>query len=109
MTLSPWMIYLADVCTSLCIVANIGLGVCSVFLFVVLVTWPDLRYRLRAIAWTLAACVFVTIFVPSGKVLTAMYVLPPIVNSDAVQKLPDEAVDLMRQYIKDVLKVKDEK
>lgn len=103
------MIYIADVCTSLCIVANIGLVVSVIFMPVFLITWPELRHLFRAFLWTVAACVFVTIFVPSGKVLTAMYVLPPVVNSDAVQKLPAEVVELMRQYIKDVLNTKDEK
>lgn len=103
MTLSPWMIYAADVCTSLCVVASIGLFFCSAALFVALVTWPDMRGRMRMIAWTLAACLTVVIFVPSGKVLAAMYVLPAIVNSSFVQELPREAVEAARAYIRDML------
>lgn len=103
MTLSPWMIYAADVCTSLCVVASIGLFLSSVALLIAFVTWPDLREHVRSIAWTLAACMTVVIFVPSGKVLAAMYVLPAIVNSAAVQELPGEVVEAARAYIRDML------
>lgn len=103
MTLSPWMIYAADVCTSLCVVASIGLFLCSASLFVAMVTWPVMRDRMRMIAWTLGACLTIVIFVPSGKVLAAMYVLPAIVNSAAVQELPAEAVEAARAYIRDML------
>ena len=103
MTLSPWMIYAADVCTSLCVVASIGLFFSLVSLFIVFVTWPEFRDRVRLLAWTLAVCMTVVIFVPSGKVLAAMYVLPAIVNSAAVQELPREVVEAARTYIRDLL------
>lgn len=100
MTLSAWMIYAADVCTSLCVVASIGLFVCAAFLFVAFV---EKRDSVRVIAWAMAACLTVVIFVPSGKVLAAMYVLPAIVNSSAVQELPGEVVEAARAYIRDLL------
>ena len=103
MTLSPWMIYAADVCTSLCFVASIGLVLSAAGLFVAFVTWPALYDRVRLLAWTLAACLTVVIFVPSGKVLAAMYVLPAIVNSSAVQELPGEVVEAARAYIRELL------
>ncbi|MGN1149481.1 MAG: hypothetical protein ACI4SY_02105 [Sutterella sp.] len=103
MTLSPWMVYAADVCTSLCVVASIGLFLSGAALFVALVTWPMMYDRVRVIVWTLAAYLTVVIFVPSGKVLAAMYVLPAIVNSAAVQELPAEAVEAARAYIRDLL------
>ena len=109
MTLSPWMIYAADVCTSLCVVASIGLFLSSAALFLTFVMWPqvrdwpEMRVGVRVSAWTLAACLTVVIFVPSGKVLAAMYVLPAIVNSAAVQELPGEVVEAARAYIRDLL------
>ena len=110
MTLSAWMIYAADVCTSLCVAANIGIFLSLTVLFLALVTWPALHEYVRLIAWTLAACLIVSIFVPSGKVLAAMYVLPAIVNSAAVQELPREVVEAARAYIRDMLpKAKDSK
>lgn len=103
MTLSAWMIYIADVCTSMCVAATIGLVLSCTALFIALVTWPALHEHVRLFAWTLAACVTVVIFVPSGKVLAAMYVLPAIVNSSLVQELPGEAVEAARAYIRDLL------
>ena len=103
MTLSAWMIYAADVCTSLCVAANIGIFLSLTVLFLALVTWPALHEYVRLISWTLAACLIVAIFVPSGKVLAAMYVLPAIVNSSLVQELPGEAVEAARAYIRDLL------
>ena len=103
MTLSPWMIYAADVCTSLCIVASIGFFFSVWSLFIAFVTWPELRDRVRVILWAMAACLTIVIFVPSGKVLAAMYVLPAIVNSPIVQELPAEAVEAARAYIRDML------
>lgn len=109
MTLSAWMIYAVDVCTSLCLAASIGLFFSSAALLIAFVTWPqmrdwpEMRDGVRVSAWTFAACLTVVIFVPSGKVLAAMYVLPAIVNSSVVQELPGEAVEAARAYIRDLL------
>ena len=50
-----------------------------------------------------AVCLIVSLllmtFVPSGKTLAAMYVIPPIVNSAAVQELPSELVDVAREWL----------
>ena len=61
--------------------------------------------------WSLITCVLLLIlnvFVPSGKTLAAMYVIPPIANSDAVQKLPAEIVDVARDWL-DALRPEKEK
>ena len=46
--------------------------------------------------------VFLQIFIPSGKTLAAMYILPPIVNSEAVQKLPSELTDLAIEWLREL-------
>lgn len=42
----------------------------------------------------------IRVFIPNGKTIAAMYVLPPIVNNESVQALPSEVLDFVRGYIK---------
>lgn len=49
------------------------------------------------------------VFLPSGKTLAAMYILPPIVNSDAVQKLPSELTDLAIEWLRELKPNKENK
>lgn len=42
------------------------------------------------------------VFLPSGRTLAAMYILPPIVNSEAVQKLPSELTDLAIEWLREL-------
>ena len=53
--------------------------------------------------------VFLQIFIPSGKTLAAMYILPPIVNSEAVQKLPSELTDLAIEWLRELKPNKENK
>lgn len=105
-----WMIYLADVCTSLCIVATAVLclgAVFSFFFFVGMVTVEERSPRevlsctpFKIIVTAFAISGLVVVFVPSGKVLATMYILPKVVNSEMVQELPKEAVEYAREYVK---------
>lgn len=45
------------------------------------------------------ASLLLVAFIPSGKTLAAMYVIPPIVNSSAVQELPSELVAVAREWL----------
>lgn len=46
-----------------------------------------------------AVTLLLVAFIPSGKTLAAMYVIPPIVNSSAVQELPSELVEVAREWL----------
>lgn len=50
-----------------------------------------------------AVCGAITILVPSSTTLAAMYVLPAVVNSELVQELPGELVELARGYVKNLI------
>lgn len=54
--------------------------------------------------WAIAAGITLAVFsfIPSGKTLAAMYILPPIVNSEAVQKIPAELTDLAIEWLKEL-------
>ena len=41
------------------------------------------------------------VLAPSGKTMVAMYVIPKIVNNEAVQQLPGELLEFVRSYLKE--------
>ena len=43
----------------------------------------------------------VSIVIPSGKAMVAMYVVPKVVNNESVQQLPGEILDFIRSYLKE--------
>lgn len=119
MTLEPWMIYLVFVADKIVLVsakaliALLLLGCASAFSILVFhdifdegkenigLTFCKRHFKTWLISLSIALTV--TVVVPNSKVLAAMYVLPPIINSAAVQELPAELVELARAYIKDTI------
>lgn len=123
MTLSPWLIYFAGIAngvkTLLCIT--------TFFMFVIsFIIWlmyflsldedigsektcKSLKPFRLAIPLIALLIGFVEVFVPSSKTIYEIMIIPPVVNSTVVQKLPDE----LQQFIDKELKIgeskKDEK
>ena len=113
-----WMIYLADVCTSLCSVATltliVGIATGTFSCFCIIGAGGFTMRQVASWFWTkvwftaMLVSLIICLFVPSGKVLAAMYVLPKVVNSELIQELPKEFVDYARQYVQGQLaEVKD--
>ena len=44
---------------------------------------------------------FLIALIPSSKTLAAMYIIPPIANNQAVQELPKEVLNFVKEYLKD--------
>lgn len=42
---------------------------------------------------------FIAIFVPSTKTALAMAVIPPVINNEQVQKLPDNLLGFINEYL----------
>lgn len=118
MTLEPWMIYLVALTDKLimfsgtAVVALLTAGaLCAFSIPLFYDIWGEKENAALLFAkkyfktWliTLIAISTIPVIVPSSKVLAAMYVLPPIINSAAVQELPAELVELARAYIKDTI------
>lgn len=119
MTLEPWMIYLVFVADKIVVVsakalsALLLLGCASAFSILIFhdtfdegkenigLTFCKRHFKTWIISAVIATAI--PVFVPNSKVLAAMYILPPIVNSAAVQELPAELVELARAYIKDTI------
>ena len=51
---------------------------------------------------------FVACFIPSTKVLAAMYILPKVVNNEQIQQIPTKLLDLTNEWLEE-LKPKKEK
>ena len=64
---------------------------------------PNVRIRwIKRILAALFSCLILAVFIPSTKTLAAMYVIPPIVNSESVQELPAEILSFVKEYLKDM-------
>lgn len=113
MTISPLLIYLIDVCDSLCIFFIVAFIILSIatyfFIWLMCDRWePEdfkeslksgvLKYFLIAIAVSILGC----IFVPSKKTLIQMLVVPPIVNNEQIQELPANVLNFVNDYLKGV-------
>lgn len=51
---------------------------------------------------SLVCALAIKTFLPSGKVLAAMYILPPIANSEAVQEIPSKLTDLAIEWLQEL-------
>ena len=111
MTLTPSMVYLAGIAdplrallTVLTIVATASAIIC---LWVMANDNVPIKVVEKvAVRTTVCAVVFglLTALTPSTKTIAAMYVLPAVVNSETVQKLPAEATGLALEWLKELRK-----
>lgn len=109
MTLEPWMVYLVGQCDEIrkgisfigVLVGCFGMGSLA---------FCVLKERINRWSVGLVIFAFVLLFaaslIPSTKTAAAMFVLPPIVNSGAAQSLPEELIDLAREWIRELKPVK---
>lgn len=111
MTLSPLMIYFIGVCDALVFVVTF-IFICFLFallLLPVILAGVEELHELKiekmtvvkTIVGGLIVSLFLCVLIPDRKTLIAMYVLPPIVNSEAVQELPADILDFVRDYLKE--------
>jgi hypothetical protein len=111
MTLSPWLIYFADLASpidTLFIVCTVLISLVTVLCFSVAMDNPKEHHIWLPFKLSFSAfCLFglLALFTPSTNTVYKMMIVPPVVNSDIVQKLPDE----LQKYIDKVLSTKDDK
>ena len=120
MTITPWTIYLITLLGDVRVAARL-LTIVGAAVVALQVLYACLCYDVamnngtvieklkemkgffkKAVAAT-AVCGAITILVPSSTTLAAMYVLPAVVNSELVQELPGELVELARGYVKNLI------
>ena len=50
---------------------------------------------------TLICLVFTSVFAPTKEIATAMFVVPPVVNNEKVQELPQNVLDFVNGWLKE--------
>ena len=111
MTLTAFDIYLVSVCGNINTIAIliIFLSISVLLILLVLYILGDKDEQVAAIqqgkftSIILAITLAIATLIPSSKTLAAMYVLPAVVNSDFIQKLPSDISALAQAYVKDLL------
>lgn len=102
------MIYLITLCGDMKILAII-LGVGSALLLIPIGDMASechseerevWKKRLKRVGVLTITLLILGVALPSTKTLIAMYVIPPIVNSESVQQLPAEFIDFLHEYLK---------
>ena len=117
MEISPWLIYwlmqLDSICTFIDVVAFFG----SLLLFIAIavrIAWKtEERYGdykklyeittpyYKIISVIVPIFVLINIFIPNTKTVAAMILMPPIVNNEQVQQIPDDILTFVRSVIKE--------
>lgn len=118
MEISPWLIYwliqLDSICKFVDVVAFLG-SLLLIILIVVRTAWANApRYDDGAKAFynaTTSICKFssviipifvlLNVFIPNTKTVAAMILIPPIVNNEQVQQIPDDILTFVRSVIKE--------
>lgn len=118
MEITPGFIYLVTVLENVKIALGL-IAILSVFCLLscgfLSIESHDARTRAKYYGYVkysliaLLAVGLLQVFLPSGRALAAMYILPPIVNSEAVQKLPSELTDLAIEWLRELKPNKENK
>lgn len=120
MTITPWTIYLitllGDVRVAARLLTIVGAAVVALQVLyaclcydvamnngTVIEKLKEMKGFFKKVVAGTAVCGAITILVPSSTTLAAMYVLPAVVNSELVQELPGELVELARGYVKNLI------
>lgn len=120
MTITPWTIYLitllGDVRVAARLLTVVGAAVVALQVLyaclcfdvamndgTVIEKLKEMKGFFKKVVAATAVCGAITILVPSSTTLAAMYVLPAVVNSELVQELPGELVELARGYVKSLI------
>lgn len=123
--MSGWFVYgltvigrLNEVCSIVCIVTLFAVIGVSIVFFLMKSGRDDDEAALCAkwnkrLVVVFLLCGMIYLFVPTGKELAAIYLIPKIVNNEQVQQVPDNALKLlnlkMEEWIEETAGVEGEK
>lgn len=118
MTIEAWQIWLISFSSefkraldTICVMTTVGVfGVIAFFaisggpesLKAVCAKW------LKIFAGIWLSATLAQSLVPRSEALAAMWVIPPLVNSESVQKLPGELIDYARAWLKHTMPIHEE-
>lgn len=109
MTLSAWDIYwvtrLDEISIALTFAIPVLIAVLALSMFIYAVSEFELqgarKLAVKLIPW-IVGLTAVNVFIPNTKQAAAMIVLPAIVNSEAVQQIPNELTTLAREWLQEL-------
>lgn len=110
--ISPWLIYfigIADRISGVFTCISIALCICCVILFIGVVEEQMDINILKKSFIAAVLCGLIAIFTPSSKTVAAMVVIPPVLNNEQVQELPNNVLEFINEYLKDAKKSLKEK
>ena len=110
--ISPWLIYfigIADKVGGVFAFTSIALFILSAILFVGVLEEQISINTFKKPVLIAFICGLIAIFTPSSKTVAAMIVIPPIVNNEQVQELPNNVLEFINEYLKDAKKSLKEK
>ena len=118
MEISPWLIYWLMQLNSICdfvefiaVLGSILLIVLIIFriIFKAYAGWDEEAETFYAVTTPLCKFssvvipifVLLNVFIPNTKTVAAMILIPPIVNNEQVQQIPDDILTFVRSVIKE--------
>lgn len=118
MEISPWLIYwlmkLDSICTFTQVTAVLGSMILFALTVLRTVSKANAKYYYNDEAFynvttplfkfssiIIPILVLLSIFTPNTKTLAAMIIVPPIVNNEQVQQIPDDILTFVRSVIKE--------
>ena len=118
MEISPWLIYwlmqLDSICNFVQVIAVLGsilLAILIIFriIFKAYAEWDEEAKTFYIVTTPLCKFssiiipifVLINLFIPDTKTVAAMVLVPPIVNNEQVQQIPDDILTFVRSVIKE--------
>lgn len=71
--------------------------------------WKGYKKRLAKYTSIIIGAVIFTSFIPSTKQIAALYILPPVINNEQVQQLPQEIMDILGLSLEKAKEILEEK
>ena len=75
--------------------------------------WPKLKKWIKLSAMATLVSMLLLVFIPTTKEYAAIYLIPKIVNNEQVQKVPENALNLLntklQEWVNDTVDRKDKK
>lgn len=116
MIISPWLIYFASIAdnihsafATIGFFSAIGFAILTFIYFILAQDEEALIEVLSPYRWGLGIfaflCIMIAVLTPSSNSVYKIIIIPAVINSQVVQKLPDE----LQQFIEQELKIKEKK
>lgn len=105
--ISPWLIYFIGIADRVSGVFSFIAIASTMALVIGVLVSLDLGNSLKGLKIPFIIAIvsgLIALFTPSSKTIAAMLIIPPIVNNEQVQQLPNNVLEFINDYLKDAKK-----